>query len=123
MQFGIDRDMQGRWIAFGAVLSMLVVLFVGGEQSFAVGLFPAPWDKLAHASFFFIFAFLLSRYASLPIALVFALALIVGGADEIHQSFLPGRVAGWDDWLADVVGASMGLICVFLLGRRKSRVE
>lgn len=95
MQFSIDQDMQGRWIAFGAVLSMLVALFVGGAQPFAVGLFPAPWDKLAHASFFFVFAFLLFRYVSLPIALVFALAMFVGAADEIHQSFLPGRVAGW----------------------------
>ena len=79
--------------------------------------------KLAHACFFFVFAFLLSRYVSLPITLVIALAMLIGAADEIHQSFLPGRVAGWDDWLADVVGASMGLICVFLLGRRKSLVE
>lgn len=42
MQFGIGLDMQGRWIAFGVVLSMLVALFVSGEQSFAVGLLPAP---------------------------------------------------------------------------------
>ena len=118
-----DKALPVRWLAVILLVIMLVGMFVGGAQPIAVGLFPAPWDKLAHASFFFIFAFLLSRYVSLPIVSVIVLAMLVGAADEIHQSFLPGRVAGWDDWLADVVGAAMGLICVFLLGRRKSQVE
>ena len=42
--------------------------------------------------------------------MVIMLALLVGAADEVHQSLLPGRVAGWDDWLADVVGTGLGLI-------------
>lgn len=58
----------------------------------------------------FAFALLLSRFMSLPIVLVIALALLVGAVDEIHQSFLPGRVAGLDDWLADVVGSGFCLI-------------
>lgn len=93
-----------------AGMVMLLVLFIGGAQPQAVGLIPAPWDKLAHATFFFIFALLLSRFVALPLALVIALSLLVGVADEIHQSFLPGRVAGWDDWLADVVGTGFGLV-------------
>jgi len=31
--------------------------------------------------------------------------------------FLPGRVAGLDDWLADAVGASLALIC-FKFGKK-----
>lgn len=89
---------------------MLVSLFVGGAQHFAVGLVPAPWDKLAHAAFFLVFAFVMLRYMQLSIAWVIALAMLVGAADEIHQAFLPGRTPGWDDWLADVVGANLGLI-------------
>lgn len=42
-------------------------------------------------------------------ALVVCLALLVGLADEIHQSFLPGRVAGWEDLLADAVGVCVAL--------------
>jgi VanZ family protein len=99
-----------RWIAVVLVVLMLVALFVGGAQPLAVGLVPAPWDKLAHAAFFFVFALLLARFASLPVALVIVLALLIGAADEIHQSFLPGRAAGWDDWLADVAGTGLGLI-------------
>lgn len=99
-----------RWIALLVVMLMLAALFVGGAQPQAVGLFPAPWDKLAHGVFFFVFALLLARFVSLPVALVIVLALLVGAADEMHQSFLPGRVAGWDDWFADMAGAGLGLV-------------
>jgi VanZ family protein len=91
------------------LMLMLVALFVGGAQPQAVGIVPAPWDKLAHAVFFCVFAVLLSRAVSLPIGWIIILALLVGAVDEWHQLFLPGRMAGWDDWLADLVGASVGL--------------
>ena len=92
------------------IFLMMASLFIGGSQPQAVGLFNPPWDKLAHATFFFIFAFVLKRLVGLPTALVITLALLAGAADEFHQSFLPGRVAGLDDWLADAVGASLALI-------------
>jgi VanZ family protein len=109
-----------RSLAVTIVVLMLAALFVGGAQPIAVGLIPAPWDKLAHAAFFFVFALLLARFVSLPVALVIGLAMLVGAADEIHQAFLPGRVAGWDDWLADVVGAGLGLIRFKAKGTRGS---
>ena len=103
-------------------LCMLVALFVGGAQPIAVGLFPAPWDKLAHASFFLVLSILMARFVSLPYVLVLVLAMLVGAGDEIHQSFLPGRVAGLDDWLADVVGSILGLtLCKWLSYRRSSK--
>lgn len=98
-----------RSIVFVFIVLMLLALFVGGAQPFAVGLIPVPWDKLAHAVFFFIFSFLLARFSSLPLAWVIVFALLVGAADEVHQLFLPGRSAGWDDWLADVSGACLVL--------------
>jgi VanZ family protein len=61
-------------------------------------------------SAFFVFALLLARFVSLLIALVVVLALLVGAADELHQSWFPGRIAGWDDWQADVVGTGLGFI-------------
>lgn len=99
-----------RSIALGLVIFMLAALFVGGAQPIAVGLVPAPWDKLAHAVFFFMFSLLLARFVSVPIAWVMIFALLVGAADEIHQLFLPGRAAGWDDWLADGIGAGLALL-------------
>ena len=106
-----------------AALVLVVGLFIGGAQPFAVGLFTAPWDKVAHAAVFGVLAVLLAlalrgahvlhgrtalglRHTLLLAAL---LAAMVAGADEIHQIWLPGRMAGWDDWLADVAGVALAL--------------
>lgn len=110
-----------RLVAVVLVVLMLAALFVGGAQPQAAGLIPAPWDKLAHAAFFFVLAFLLTWFVSLPVALAIMFVLLVGAADEVYQSFLPGRVAGWDDWLADMAGAGLGLIMFQV--RRESRAE
>ena len=43
------------------------------------------------------------------LALAVVLAMLVAGADEFHQIWLPGREASWVDWLADVAGIALGL--------------
>lgn len=35
-----------------------------------------------------------------------AISAIYGASDEWHQVFVPGRMAGVDDWVADVLGAA-----------------
>ena len=97
-----------RLIALGLLVLMLVALFFGGAQPQAVNLVPAPWDKLAHITFFFMLTVLLIRYLSLSVVFGICLVLVVGVTDEVHQIFLPGRMAGWDDWLADLVGTGLG---------------
>lgn len=46
-----------RWLplleSLGA-LAIIAGLFVGGAQPVAVGLIPVPWDKVVHASAFFV---------------------------------------------------------------------
>ena len=37
-----------------------------------------------------------------------AAAALYGATDELHQALVPFREAGWQDWLADAVGAAMG---------------
>jgi len=101
---------------------MLVVgLFVGGNQPIATNLFHPPWDKVAHAVTFAVLAVLLAvalRDAhllhgqsaishGLALVLAWGLAALVGGADEIHQIWVPGRVADWYDWFADVLGSGV----------------
>ena len=54
-------------------------------------------------------------------ALAVLLAALVAVADELHQATLPGRVAGYDDLLADGVGIALGLLCVRWLWRRFAR--
>ena len=96
----------------GAVI-LVVALFWGGGQSFAVGLFPAPFDKLAHSVYFATLAVLLwfGMGGRWPV-LVFLVVSAIGGLDELHQSTLPGRVADFHDYLIDTVAA--GLVIVAL---------
>ena len=35
------------------------------------------------------------------------LATLYGGADELHQLFVPTRLSDWHDWLADAMGAAL----------------
>ncbi len=41
---------------------------------------------------------------------------IFAAMDEAHQHWLPHRVASVSDWIADVVGATAGLVAGVLLG-------
>lgn len=120
-----------RLMCTAALAVLLAALFIGGAQPVAVGLIKAPWDKLAHATMFAAVAALLamalhdrSPSPSRPLGATRAqmvaavLAALVGVADELHQSKLPGRVAGFDDLLADGVGIAIGLFFVRWLWRR-----
>jgi len=91
-----------------AAVTLVVVLFWGGSQAFAVGLFPAPYDKLAHSVYFATLAVLLwfGTGGRWPVLLVLVVSAI-GGLDEIHQSTLPGRVADIYDFLTDTVAAAL----------------
>ena len=88
-----------RMLSALAVPLLIVGLFVGGAQQVAVGLFASPWDKMVHGA-------VGPRQALLVAALLVA---VVAGVDELHQLRLPGRVASWSDWLADVAGAALAL--------------
>ena len=45
-------------------------------------------------------------------ALLFAIvtASLYGMTDEAHQLFVPFRESGWQDWLADTIGAVIGAV-------------
>ena len=43
--------------------------------------------------------------------------------DELHQHFVPGRAAMWQDWALDTAGALIGIGAVLLFLRRKRRRE
>jgi VanZ family protein len=38
------------------------------------------------------------------------LTMLVAGADDIYQLWLPGHMAGWDDWFAALAGMTVGLL-------------
>lgn len=93
-------------------LAILFGLFGLGAQPVAVGLIPAPWDKLAHGVVFAVLAVTIGLGSGMlgwrRFFLAFAGALLVGVVDEWHQMSLPGRQAGMDDLIADAVGSLLG---------------
>jgi uncharacterized protein YfiM (DUF2279 family) len=123
------RDNFQRGIRVLAALTLALsaaVLYVGGAQPVAVGLFPAPWDKLAHLLTFAVVgaaAGLAGGMRGWRMALCcIAGALLVGGMDEVHQMFLPGRSASWYDLAADAAGGLLGAAVLAVLQRFKHRI-
>lgn len=101
-----------RWAARVAVVAVPAGLWFGGAQPVAVGLIPSPWDKLAHVAVFAVLAAAIGlasgQRGGRLLALALAGAVLVGWVDEWHQTRLPGRNAGWDDFAADAAGALLG---------------
>ena len=46
-----------------------------------------------------------------------AIAAAYGASDEFHQTFVPGRFAGVDDWVADALGAAAAVVVVLVVRR------
>ncbi|WP_332748481.1 VanZ family protein [Hydrogenophaga sp.] len=115
MVFSLVRlQRAARWMAFLLATAIPLALLVGGAQPFAVGLVPAPWDKLAHMSVYAVLAcaigFASRRQGASAMLIGFVGALLVGGLDEFSQMHLPGRTAEFDDLVADAVGAGLGTV-------------
>jgi VanZ family protein len=104
-------------LAAGLALGLLI----GGAQPVAVGLVPAPWDKLAHTAVFAVLASAIGYASGLRgwrmLLVAFGVAVAVGALDEWHQMYLPGRSAGLDDLAADAVGAALGAAATLWRGR------
>jgi len=46
---------------------------------------------------------------------------VLGGADELHQWFVPGRTSSWGDATADMIGSLLGALIAVAIGRRRPR--
>lgn len=102
-------------IRVAAAIAFLIAgagLFILGAQPVAAGLFSPPWDKLAHIGTFALIGCAAGVASGSQgwtrVAYCVAGALALGVADELHQVYLPGRSASWDDLLADAVGGMAG---------------
>ena len=52
-----------------------------------------------------------------PVGLAFALTVLFGVSDELHQAFVPGRTSSEADVAVDAAGASIGLALSLLADR------
>ncbi len=99
---------------------MAIALFAGAKGVADVPLFPAPFDKVAHFTYYGIMAALLAHAAGnrrlwVPLVLV----LLVGVADEWNQVSIAGRDASVWDWVADAVGAATFMLVYWVWARRR----
>jgi len=71
------------------------------------------WDlllrKMAHAAEYAILGALLLR-ATRNAGLAFALAVLYAASDELHQTFVEGRVGAIHDVAIDAIGAAIGIV-------------
>ncbi|WP_176752803.1 VanZ family protein [Nitrosospira sp. Nsp1] len=121
LQHALSRHL--RIAATLLALGITVSLFIGGAQPIAVNLVPEPWDKLLHGIVFALLAWALGFasgfYGWRSLAVAFFGSLLVGLLDEWHQLYLPGRQAGWPDFIADMAGSLIGTISLALWSRKR----
>ena len=113
----IDRG----WVragCVGAAVSMAAFLFLGAEAAADVPLFPPPWDKLAHFTYYGIMAGLLAHGLGMRLLFVpLILAPLIGAADEWHQAFVPGRDSSIFDCAADALGTVTAVVAYRAWGK------
>lgn len=92
-------------------------------------------DKIEHFSAYAVlsvllcFTYLFQRKFRLlysrPFLMTILTVTVYGALDELHQLLIPGRSCDIFDLMADVIGASLGLLFVFLIKQisRKTAVE
>lgn len=123
------RRPSGSWRTVAAWACLILIATTVPVTDFAVRRSTWWLDELVHGTLYLVLGWLVGlalgaagrRSAgawmiALPALAIFALL------DELHQRWLPGRVASLGDWSADVVGATIGLTAGMLLwGRLQPR--
>ena len=102
----------------------MALIFSASSQS-DVGLPAGLGDKPTHSLAYMVLGVLFvralagglrARVSPSTAVLAVALTTAYGATDELHQMFVPGRFADWNDLVADAVGASMGAFACWLWG-------
>jgi VanZ family protein len=121
-----------RWLRWLAALAWAAGIFYLSHQSAPLGQTAgAPQSNLAHLAIYAVLAVLLFWALSYPngrsssplwarASVAFALTVLYGVSDELHQAFVPGRSATEADIVVDAAGAALGLtaaLTVALLSR------
>lgn len=126
---------QRRVVSWVPAVLWATLIFVLSSQP----VLPSPEelsDKHLHAIAYGVLASLClvgltaARWRSITLGSVvaaFAVAVLYGISDEVHQSFVPGRTPDVADVVADAVGAALALAAAWawaiLLGRRSSALR
>ena len=98
------------WAALIFVLSSIPDLTTG------LGAWDVVVRKIAHAAEFAVLGALLARALRREPA-AFVLGSLYAVTDEVHQSFVDGRVGSPLDWTIDTVGVALGVVAFARLAR------
>ncbi len=119
---------------FASKRKVYLVLWIGwAALTFVLTSIPNPHfhvplpgaDKLAHLSFYAVTGFFFALWrmacgasAGRAVAQALLMVVFIGGLDEWHQRWIPGRSADSLDWLADAGGGCCGALMSALLSGR-----
>jgi len=108
------------WWGAGAWAAAIFALSASSDLGRTIGFLDGVpgIDKVAHAVTYAVLGGLL-RVATGHGGAAVALAAGYGLTDEVHQAYVPGRSPDPLDWLADVVGAAVGVALVASFARRR----
>ena len=123
-----------RTLAWSLPLGLAATItWLSHQPEYPLGItLPYGLDKVAHACAFGGLAWavdfaLRNQGQGLPLyqrhILVFLSVSLFGALDEWHQGFIPGRDGSALDWVADSLGAGLGLFAVVLPALRSRRWE
>ena len=106
-----------RALAIGWTLALLAGVSIPGSELPSFGLLSR--DKLLHLVGFGVFALLWLRVAPGRPGRVLAAGVLFGAFTEVYQGLMPlGRFADGADFVADALGAGLGVLVGLALGRR-----
>ena len=97
------------------------IFWLSSKPALPVPMLFSHQDKIHHMGAYFIMGILAWRFFNdffskpttvMIVSLCFC--SIYGISDEWHQSFVPGRETDVLDWLADTIGAILGLVAIQL---------
>jgi VanZ family protein len=101
------------WLWGPVVLYMAAIFVASAQPDVAIpsGTSDKWWHAVAYAALCVLVVRALvgclpARIGITTAVLAFALTTVYGATDEIHQSFVPGRIADLQDLAADAIGAA-----------------
>ena len=117
------------WL-WGPPIAELVALYWASSRPDLATLPGGVSDKFAHFAAYFVLGALSlratagGRWAGVHVRAAlgaFLFAGTYGALDELHQLLTPGRSPGFDDWIADALGALTALVLGLIAARLVAR--
>jgi VanZ family protein len=127
---GAQRTQHGFSFVWGPAVALMAAIFLVSSVPHLDTSESGISDKSLHSWTYAALGALLARalagaawagVTARAAALAWAYAVLWGGFDELHQSFVPGRSLSGADWLADAIGAAAGIVAVLALARLRPR--